>query len=108
MEIEKNRMVAFLPTDNLPRCPKCGEVHYMRIGCRDMSFVIKCKCHDNFQGTGKPCPAHEWATKRNEEIKAEERAEAALNSVLHVPLDEWKDRGKKIRTERYRMEGRIK
>lgn len=45
MEIEKNRMVAFLPTDNLPRCPKCGEVHYMRIGCRDLSFVIKCKCH---------------------------------------------------------------
>lgn len=65
-------------------------------------------CHDNFRGTGKPCPDHAWATNRNAEIKAEERAEAALNSVLHVPLDEWKERGKKVRTERYRMEGRIK
>lgn len=65
-------------------------------------------CQDNYHGSGKPCPRRAEACARNEEIKAAERNDAAIRSVTCLPKDEWKKRGKKLRNERLRLEGKIK
>ena len=65
-------------------------------------------CQDNYHGSGEPCPRRATACARNEAIKAEERASKALDSVLFVPEDVWRERGVELRNERYRKEGRTK
>lgn len=65
-------------------------------------------CHGNYHGSGEPCPRYAKASQRNEEIKATERNDAAIRGILCLPRDEWKKRGKKLRNERLRLEGKIK
>ena len=45
---------------------------------------------------------------RLDEINAEGRADAAIRSITCLPIDEWKERGRKLRDERLRMEGKGK